>query len=363
MNRALTNTVCTVLLIASRVSAWGFHDAQELGTPLVCASPMSTAMGSVWSLPSSGPASIFLNPAELAEANGTDLLVSSGWIQWSTDVYGEYEFQHGESGTIPGPLTAALGFGLTDRFNAAVGVSNVADFSFDGVNMVLVDLGPGLYEIGAVDNLDSRGSLWEINAGIGAEVTDWLSLGVSAGVRNGSGSWTLFHNDLTGPADSTSTGDWDETAACFHCGVLMDAGIGTIGISTVSGSDMYSDRLAAGFQREFDVIDGRIGIEFDSTDPFERGDFSGRLFIAPGEMIANVRSVYSIGFVKAAEHHRTAACLATGTSVSLGDVDLDLVVSWRSRSRAGHSVPDYLVTVVDDSGTYYLVGLRWAVGR
>ncbi len=204
-------SIFTLLLIfsvacPSLVLAWGFHDAMEYGSPIVAVTPKSSAMGGVWSMPSGGPASIFLNPAELSTLDSTVITVGTGLIQWSTYTYGEHSFSQILSGTILGSLTAAVGFRLTDRISLGAGVARVSDFGFEGENLEIMLNGPGRYKVYAVNNLDSRGSLWEVNTGMSFELSDWLIAGASGGLRSGSGSWTRVYNLVyeSVPNDTTS---------------------------------------------------------------------------------------------------------------------------------------------------------------
>ena len=78
------------------------------------------------------------------------------------------------------------------------------------------------------------------------------------------------------------------------------------------------------------------------------------------EMIPYVRSNYSAGFIRATDYQRVALCLSTGASITLGEsTNLDLGLSWRSRSRKGGAFPEPLIDNIDDSGSYYSAGLSW----
>ena len=346
----------------SRVLAWGFHDAMEYGSPIAAVTPKSSAMGGVWSMPSSGPASIFLNPAELSMLNGTEITAGTGLIQWNTYTYGENEFTHIQSGTILGTTTVAVGFIITDRISFGAGVARVSDFGFDGENMEIVVPLPGRYEIYAVNNLESRGSLWEVNAGMSFEFCDWLIAGASGGLRSGSGSWTLMHNILgeSAPDDTTSL-DWDESDFCAHIGLLSPFNFGTWGISGTNASGRYRSRIAIGYQKDLEILNGStLGFEFDVQSIEEDNPaMSGKFFAVFSEMIPSVRSVYSVGFDRASDYKRAALCLSTGTCIDFGRLDLDMAISWRSRSRSGFSFPEPYIDNIDDSGTYYNIGLNW----
>ncbi len=85
-------------MLPTAVMAWGFHDAMGNGSPIVCVTPKSSAMGGVWSLPSSGAASIFLNPAELSMLDGTFINLTIAIIPWNSVIHGMLDFDLFDSG-------------------------------------------------------------------------------------------------------------------------------------------------------------------------------------------------------------------------------------------------------------------------
>ncbi|MCD4849083.1 MAG: hypothetical protein K8R76_12955 [Candidatus Aegiribacteria sp.] len=346
----------------SLVLAWGFHDAMDYGSPIAAVTPKSSAMGGVWSMPSGGPASIFLNPAELSTLDSAVITVGTGVIQWSTFTYGEHAFSQILSGTILGTATAAIGFRLSDRISMGAGVARVSDFGFEGESLEITLNGPGRYRVYAASNLDSRGSLWEVNTGMSFKLSNWLIAGASGGLRSGSGSWTLVYNLLyeSVPNDTTSL-DWDELDFCAHIGVLMPLEIGTFGISGTNASGRYRSRVAIGYQKDLEILNGStLGFEVDvQSIEDDNPEVSGKFFAVFAEMIPKVRSIYSVGFDRASDYKRAGLCLSTGACIDLGRMDLDMAISWRSRSRAGFSFPEPHLDNIDDSGTYYNIGLNW----
>ena len=359
MNSGSVTVILLALLMAS-AEGFGFHDAMEDGYPLVCATPSSVSMGGVWALPSGGAAAIFLNPGELSLQDSERFLVSTGYVSWSSTTEYLQDHNHKESGTIPLTVTGAYSFNI-GSVSAGIGISRVSDFSFDGVNLIYHEEEQGILKVYAVENLDSSGSLWETVAGVSTGLCDWLYVGVSSGLRSGSGDYTYNYNVLTSSATDTAyTAEWDEAALCAHAGILLPFEFGTFGASWVTGSDMYPSRLAGGFVKQMEILgEGSLGVEFDVLSPEDGPEFSGRFIgIFPG-MIEGVTTRYSIGFQKADHSHRNGMCFATGSTVSLGErLALDLAVSWRSRSRSGTSFPDDpYMTYHDDNATFFGAGL------
>ncbi len=353
--------VALLISFPSVVSAWGFHDAIGNGSPIICVTPKQSAMGGVWSLPSSEAASIFLNPAELSMLDGTSIKVSTAIINWHSFVSGELDYDHFSSGNL-GTVTAAAGTEISEAVSIGAGISRVSHFGFSGINNILEEYGQSGYKIYAIDLLDSRGSLWEANTGISLVLNDWLTAGVSGGLRFGSGSYTLRHDivDPIAPDDTTEV-DWEESDFCVHAGLLMPFSFGTFGISGTNKTNRYDSRVAFGFQRDFSILSGStMGVEVDFRSIEKKNPaVSGKMFIYLAEMITNVRSTYSVGFIRASDYKMAALCLGTGTCIDFGKMDLDLSISWMSRSTNGFAFPEPYISNIDDSGTYYSAGLSW----
>lgn len=352
----------TMALLPSALLAWGFHDAMWKGTPVICVTSRQSAMGGVWALPSSGAASIFLNPAELSLLEGAELQASAAVIEWHSYVYGALDHDHVLTGA-GGAATFALGAPLSKRLAAGVGITRVADFGFHGVMAVLETTVPGHFEVNSIQILDSRGSLWETGAGLSFMITDRVTAGVSGGLRFGNGSYE-YRNDYVNHSysDDSVEVDWDESDFFVHGGILIPLEFGTFAFSGTNGTGRYRSRLAGGFQKEMELLSGStLGMEFDIQSATERPAYSGKFFAHFAEMIPGVRSTYSVGFNRATDYHHTALSMGTGARILLGDVDLDLGVSWNSRSRSGIHFPEPYVDNVDDSGFYYSVGMGWRI--
>ena len=352
---------CIFLMLPATILAWGFHDATGNGSPVVCVTSKSSAMGGIWSLPSGGAASIFLNPAELSMLNGTVINTTIAFAQWSSNINGFLDFDHFSSGNTGG-FTLAAGTEISDAVSIGAGITKVSDFRFNGIIDILEEIAHNSYQTFAIDILDSHGSLWEANTGISLVLNDWLTAGVSGGIRFGKGSWNLRH-DIVDPSavDDTTEAEWEEEDFCLHAGILMPFEFGTFGLSGTNATSRYRSRVAVGFQKEFSILYGStLGVEFDIQSIEEKNPaVSGRVFAVLAEMIPHVRSTYSIGFNRASDYHHGAACLGTGASINFGQVDVDLGVSWMSRSRAGFAFPEPFLINIDDSGIYFSAGLSW----
>lgn len=355
--------IASVIILAfpAAVTAWGFHDGIGNGSPIVCITPKSSAMGGVWSLPSAGAASIFLNPAELSMLDGTLINLTTAIVQWNSIVLSVMDYDQFASGNT-GAVTLAAGTEISDAVSIGAGIAKVSDFRFNGVINILEEIGLNSYQVFAIDILDSHGSLWEANTGISMVITDWLTAGVSGGIRFGKGS-SIRRHDIVDPTavDDTTEVEWKESDFCVHAGILMPFEFGTFGLSGTNATGRYRSRIAAGFQRELAILNGStMGVEFDIQSVEERNPaVSGKLFVYLAEMWPNVRSTYSVGFKRASDYHRASLCLGTGACIDFGRVDIDLGVSWMSRSRAGFAFPEPFIHNIDDAGTYYSVGLSW----
>lgn len=351
----------SLIIYPSGVSAWGYYDSMENGSPIVCITTRSSTMGGVWSLPSSGAASIFLNPAELSMLDGTFINFTAAIVQWNSVVTGVLDYNNYDSG-YTGAVTLAAGTAISDDVSIGAGIAKVSDFRFNGISTIREEIGVNAYQVFAIDLLDSHGTLWEANTGISVVINDWLTAGVSGGIRFGKGSWNLRH-DIADPlaVDDTTIVEWEENDFCAHAGILMPFEFGTFGLTGTNATSRYLSRIAVGFQKELVILHGSIiGVEFDIQSIEDKNPaVSGRTFIYLTEMMPNVRSTYSVGFHRASDYQRAALCLGTGAFIDFGQVNLDLGISWMSRSRAGYSFSEPFISSIDDYGTYYSAGLSW----
>jgi len=359
----LFSAIAILFTMVSAAGAWGFYDAMGDGSPIDGVTPVQSSMGGVRALPSGWGASIFLNPAELATLPAARINGSAALIQWRSNIFGVRDYDFLVTGNTGGMnLTAAVPLG--DRLAIQAGITRVSDFGYNGVNNWTEPTPNGGWVVTMAQVLDSWGSLWEANAGVGIKLAPWLSAGVSGGLRFGKGSWTLVR-DVVDPAlplpDTTIETSWEESAPCFHAGLLMPFSFGTFGVSATSSSDMYHSRLSTGFQRDLQQLwGGTAGMELQMQDLSAKNPaLDGILFLRIPEMIKNVISTYNVGFKRATDYHHTALCMGTGSRILLGDIALDMSISWRSRSTSGIAVPEPGVCSIDDSGTYYSIGMDW----
>jgi hypothetical protein len=173
------------LILSSRVWAWGFHDAMENGTPINALTPQHCAMNGASALPSSGVSSLFLNPAELSLLNSPVVSASISVVKWNSEVDGPYRLPVFDSGNS-GSFSIAAGVPVMNNLYLAMGMARVSDFRYNKGLSVLYEQGR-MYNIQALQMLDSQGSLYEANAGASMAFSGWLHAGVSVGMRFGKG--------------------------------------------------------------------------------------------------------------------------------------------------------------------------------
>ncbi len=165
--------------------------------------------------------------------------------------------------------------------------------------------------------------------------------------------------DIYGQKDTTVV-EWDTADPCIHLGLLVPLSWGTFAVSGANSTERYQSRVAFGFEKDFDLLNGStLGFDFDVTSIEDEPAVSGRLYANLKDLLPSVRSIYSIGFHQPNMYHHTTLTFGTGAVIDLGAVDASLGISWRSRSRSGLAFPEPYIVKIDDSATYFTAGIAW----
>lgn len=361
MNRRVLFLMVLFLMvfIPPSVWAWGFHDAMENGTSVNALTPQHCAMNGASALPSSGVVSLFLNPAELSLLKSPVLSANFSAVKWDSEVGGPYSIPVFDSGNS-GSFSIAAGMPVTNKLYLAAGMAKISEYGYNK-GLSILEEQDGVYNIYALQMLNSQGSLYEANAGASLAFSDEFQAGVSIGVRFGKGSFTLRYEpvDIYAPGDTTFV-EWDTADPCIHLGLLIPLSWGTFAVSGSNPTDRYQSRVAFGFEKVFELLNGStLGFDYGIQSIEDSPEISGRLYANLNELIPSVRNIYSIGFQQPHRYHHTALTFGTGAVIDLGDLDVSLGISWRSRSRSGLAFPEPYIIKIDDSGTYFSAGIAW----
>lgn len=345
----------TALLIVTALSGiargFGYHDSFTNGTPISGITGRNATLGGIRALPALSPAGIFMNPGELGFIDGFAVSVDGGMLRWTETVYDMFRANRG--GQVIGAATLAAASDL-GPLTAAAGVAKVADFDYSGTHN---SFNPYTGYLDSVEVAFVTGSQWEYLAGVSTMLAGSVSAGVSGGVRVMSADYDYFFSDKTfGGGDSTAQWSRSGSEFCWHAGLVAASPLVSAGVSYSSGTEFYSPSLAFGGSVVSPHINNTItGFEAEIVSPFDRNDFTGKLFIeSPITSRFDIRT--AVLFYEGYESSRTSLGFGLGGGYRSGEnLDLSVGCLLNSRSRSGNAFPGESADRIEDA-TVSLVG-------
>jgi hypothetical protein len=260
-----------------------------------------------------------------------------------------------------GSVSGAGAYRVSPDLVMAVGVAMVSDFQYDGTHFLPED--PSHPGIDVIETLISEGGLWEALGGASWSPADYLSAGVSAGLRFGEVSYDYtFDEKFTPEVDSTATWSWDLSEPCYHAGIVIGDDLISGGVTYTSGTtDRYYSRLCiAGRATAEHIGNTTMGFEGELIAPFDRNYFKGKLSIeTPIRPTINLRA--GVGFNEGENMNRVGTAFSVGGDVRSGRFKVELALSNISRSRVSTSFPEEYSDYVDDSWTHFCIGLQYMI--
>ncbi len=341
-----------IMLLSGIAMGFGYYDSFNNGSPISGFTSATASLGGLRSQPASTAAGLFMNPGELGLLAGTVISVDGGSLRWTEAVH-DTTYQLNRGGQILGTATAAAATGL-GSFVFAAGAAKVADYDYEGthntVNAYSGDL--ELVEVAWV-----TGSQWEYLAGVSRRLLPGVSLGFSGGVRTTYAEFDYYFSDKTfGGIDSTAQWTIDENEFCWHAGLVTTSELARAGVSYSSGTGNYYRTIAfGGSVVSPHIANTRTGFEAEVVDPFDRNDFTGKLFIET-PITVNFDMRTSVLFMEGYQTSRTSLGFGLGGGYTSGDnLELSVACLWKGRTRSD-AFPNEQADRVDDSTISLVVG-------
>lgn len=361
LGRTVTFLLSSILLLLPTVSqGYGFHDALTYGNTIDVISVRSAAMVGIRTFGSVGATAIFMNPSNLWNVQSCHMYTSTSAISWTEEVVDSTSVVKRSDRGL-GSLSAAAACRLGSRTVAGVGLARVSDFQYNGTHYLPED--PSHPGIDIIETLNSTGGLWEVLCGFSWSPADYLSAGVSGGMRFGEVSYDYTYDEKFTPGvDSSYSWSWDLAEPCFHVGVeIGDEVLGAGACYTSGSSDRYFDRLSVAGRAAAEHIGNTTMIfEGEIVAPFDRNYFKGKLGIET-PIRSNISLMAGVGFNEGENMNRVGMAFSVGGKYSAGRLTLDLALSHIGRSRISTAFPEEYSDYVDDSWTQFCVGLHYMI--
>ncbi len=352
--------VLFLVLLPAVSLGFGYLDLHGSGSPLPGFSARSVAFGGMRSMGLEDGSSVLTNPAGMCRAPGSVVTVSIGPGIGSAmvlDSLGESENNWLSLSTLFAGITVPVSPDLS--VGAAVG--KVTDFSFDYTHYTY-EFGTGSF-LSEIRDLNVSGGMYESVGALSYTLTDWLNMGMSAGLRFGSASYDSSYTDKNNPEnDTTLTWQRDFSGFCWHGGIELPFKSALIGLSWASEDDDYPARAAAGGLLYTDETRrGFVGAEVELGDPGGRNSMDIRLF-GSTFLYETFEILGSLNFGSPNYENvetGTSLGLSLGAGVHLGRVELDAGFSWASLGRDSLSLVPGKPDELKDSQVLISFGFSW----
>ncbi len=347
----LIHLFTAVLVISGTLAGYGYYDSFTTGTPIGGVTSLATALGGLKAQPLGGPSEVFMNPAGLGLLQDFSLSVDGGALRWTETVNGDIVTNRG--GEALGAAALAIAVPLEPLVLAA-GIAKIADFDYAGTHN---SFNSYTGDLDSVEVAYVTGSQWEYLAGISGRLSDGFSAGLSGGVRRINAEYDYYFSDRTfGGVDSTAQWTVSEGEFCWHGGLVTTSELASAGVSYTSGTDYFHPVLAFGGSVVSPHINNtRTGFEAEIGRPFDRNDFTGKLFIeSPLTARFDIRA--SVLFNEGYRASRTSVGFGLGGGYSFDALDLSVGCLVNSRSRSGSAFPSEDAESVEDSSISLVFG-------
>jgi hypothetical protein len=340
-----------VLVVSGTLFGYGYYDSFTTGTPTGGLTSRATALGGLKAQPLGGPSDIFMNPGALGLLEDVSVSIDGGALRWTETVNGDIVTNRG--GEALGAAAWAVAFPLESLVLAA-GVAKAAEFDYAGTHNSF-----NTYS-GHLDSVEVAyvsGSQWEYLAGISGRITEGIGAGFSGGLRTVNADYDYYFSDRTyGGVDSTAQWTVSEADFCWHGGLVTTSELASAGVSYTSGTDYFHPVLAFGGSVVSPHIgDTRTGFEAEIGRPFDKNDFTGKLFIeSPLTTRFDIRA--AVLFNEGYRASRTSVGFGLGGGYNLGSLDVSVGCLVNSRSRSGSAFPSEDAESVEDSSISLVFG-------
>lgn len=350
-------TFVILFVLAVTAFGYGYWDATGYGGRMQSLSSVNAAMCGASVPDSTSALALFTNPSALALSDDLTLSLSGWHIGWREEITYHYTctepYRYNIGSMVPRG-SFAVSMKLTDEIAAGVGIATVSQYQMLCTANEYIQVTPTRRELFRSLLTDASGDLNEALVSIAGTIGP-VNLGISPGIRFGSGSSTTYSNRVNGP-DSTYIESWDHSAFALRAGASMSLGYTVVYSTYVSGDSRYQSFTNLGASASFPFMKGGyLGAELGLLD----GD---NLNVTAFTRIPGV--VEGSNMYLGLNGYRPDYALKSGIGLSVGG-DYNFAgnrVSWaylfHSRYREGAAVPLPYINHVYDSGDIVMLGIE-----
>ena len=349
-----------LLTISYIAIGYGYWDINGEGGRVVSLSPFSSALGGATLPDESSASQVFTNPSGLARLSRSCLSVSgwgTGWREEITyDIWclgGPYRFNEG--GMSPrGSL--ALAFPLGNSLTAGAGIATVSQYEMLAIVQVFTEVSENKLQLHKILTSEGTGDQHEALFSIAGQ-SGRLRLGVSSGIRFGSGETTTYSDRTDGSQyDSTFHETWEISELAIRAGASATLGYTQVYSTFNNGGERYKSYMALGSAASFPFMKGGfLGTEIGLYDGSEIrvAAYSKMPWIIPC-----TTWMLGISGYRPEAAYKMGMGFSCGLDYVFGHSRISGVYSWNSRFREGCSVPIDYINWVYDSGESIIVGFE-----
>ena len=346
-----------LLLLTVSASGYGYWDIFSFGGRVQSLSPVSAGMcGS--SVPDSSSAySVFANPSALVEIDG--LIVSaSGWeTGWSEIITYHYTCTEPHRDNLGGMIPRgefAVAFPVWNGFSAGAGIATVSQYDMKATMQVYHEVGYLHSELWKTMVTDATGSLNEALVSIAGSLGP-VNIGISPGVRFGSGESTTFSNRVSGP-DSTIIETWDHSEFALRAGASTSLGYTVVYSFFVSGDSRYMSFADIGVSASFPFLKGGyLGAEFGL---FDGNWLKGSVFARLPGIVEGSNLYLGIDGYRPEGALKTGMGLSYGGDYSFGSYRVSAAYQYQGRYRDASGISTDYINHVFDKGETVVIGVE-----
>ncbi|MCK5130966.1 MAG: hypothetical protein KAR40_02305 [Candidatus Sabulitectum sp.] len=348
-----------IILFVSAITAfgYGYWDTFGVGGRVPSLSPVSAAMCGATVPESSSAFSLFTNPSALAGSEKLTFSLSGWHIGWREEITYHYTCTEPYRFNL-GAMSPRGAFAITmpvgGGFTAGAGIATVSQYQMKATAQVYHEAGYLHGELWKTLISDATGNLNEALVSFAGTIGP-VDIGISPGIRYGSGGSTTYSNRVNG-RDSTFIETWEHSAFALRAGASMNLGYTVLYSTHTSGDSRFFSFTNIGASASFPFMKGGyFGAELGVVDG---NNLNVTAFTRLPGVIEGSNMYLGLNGYRPDHALKTGIGLSIGGDFSFGNNRISAAYLFHSRYRNGVAVPIPYVNHVYDAGDVVVLGIE-----